>query len=79
MPQHPVLPPAPLGYYYPGQARHVAARPPGAPATSVRLAPRWAGSGPAHWHNGPVTVRTLRPVQAPANLALVRKRGMYGY
>lgn len=73
-------PPAPLGYYWPGGARHVAARAPGALATSVRRAPRWAGSGPAHWHNGPVTVRKLRgPQHGPTNLATVRKRAMFGY
>lgn len=73
------LPPAPLGYYHRGGARHVG----GAklmPATSVRRSPRWHGSGPAHWHAGPVVTRTLAgPQHGPVNLANVRKRGMYGY
>lgn len=47
---------------------------------SVRVSARWAGSGPAHWHNGPVVVRKLAgPQHGPANLATVRSRGMYGY
>lgn len=72
------LPPAPLGYYHRGQARHVGtARL--APATSVRRTPRWAGSGPAHWHCGPVTTRQVAPVATATNLATVRRRGMYGY
>jgi len=73
------LPPAPLGYYYRGQARHVAARAPGAPATNVAVTPRWHGSGPAHWHCGPVRTRHVAPVATATNLATVRKRGMYGY
>jgi hypothetical protein len=70
---------APLGYYHRGGPRNVAARAPGALALSVRRSPRWAGSGPAHWHHGTVRTRTQRPVQAQANTSNIRKRGMYGY
>jgi hypothetical protein len=49
-------------------------------ALSVRRSTRWRGSGPAHWHNRPVRAYTARHiVAAPAPLATVRKRGMYGY
>ena len=80
MPTNNPLPAAPLGYYHRGQARRVGNAGGAAKATSVRRAPRWAGSGPAHWHAGPVVVRKLAgPQHGPTNLATVRKRGMYGY
>lgn len=46
---------------------------------SVRVSARWQGSGPAHWHCGPVRTTHTAPVATATNLAAVRKRGMYGY
>lgn len=71
--------PAPLGYYHRGQPRRTGNAGGAAKATSVRRTPRWHGSGPAHWHAGPVTVRKLRPQATATDLAAVRKRGMFGY